>query len=61
MLRVQFLHALAGDVRIDLCGRQVAVAEQHLHDSQIRAMIQQVRGERVAQCVRRQRTPAFCA
>src|SRR6185437_2544049 len=54
MLRVQLFHTLARDVRIDLCRRQIAVAEQHLHHAQIRAVVQQMRGECVAQRVRRE-------
>ena len=40
---------------IDLSGGQVAVAQQHLHDPQVRPVVQQVRCERVPQRVRRQR------
>ena len=54
MLRVQFLQALAGHVRIDLGGRQIAVTEQHLHHAQVGAVIEQVRGERMPQRMRRQ-------
>lgn len=45
---VQFFQALASDVRIDLRCRQVAVPEQHLHDSKIGASVQQMRRESVA-------------
>ncbi|VVN30515.1 hypothetical protein PS676_04786 [Pseudomonas fluorescens] len=40
---------------VDLSGRQIAVAEQHLHHPQIGAVVEQVRGEGVTQGVRRQR------
>ena len=39
MAAVQVLHALASYVCIDLCSRHVAVAEQHLHDAQVRAVV----------------------
>ena len=54
MRAVQLFHALAGHVRVDLRGRKVGVTEQHLHDAQVGAMIQQVRGKGVTQRVRRQ-------
>jgi hypothetical protein len=40
---------------VDLRGGQVAVAQQHLHHAQVGAVVEQVRGEGVAQGVRRQR------
>src|ERR1700728_1337963 len=52
MARVQFLQALAGHVRIDLRGRQVAVPEQHLHHPQIRPVVEQMGCERVSERVR---------
>src|SRR5690606_27096792 len=55
MLRVDFLQALARDMRVYLCGRHVAVTEQHLYYAKIRAMIQQMSRECVPQRVRRQR------
>ena len=45
VLGMQVLQTLARDVRIDLRGRKIAVPEQHLHDPEVRAMIQQMRGE----------------
>src|SRR5262245_32630707 len=42
---VQLFHALARDVGIDLRGRHVAVAEQQLNDSQVCAVVEQVRRE----------------
>ena len=41
------------EVRVDLGGRDRGVAEQLLHDPQVGALLEQVRGERVAQHVRR--------
>ncbi len=35
------------------CG-QITMPEQHLHHSQIRPMIEQMRGKRMAQCMGRQ-------
>src|SRR5689334_213880 len=52
---VELLQPLARDVRVDRRRRDVGVAEQQLHDAQIRAVIEQMRRERVAQHVRRQR------
>jgi hypothetical protein len=49
---MQLFQALTSYMRIDLRGRQIAVAEEHLHHSQVRAMIQQVSCESVAQGVR---------
>ena len=37
---VKFLHALTGHVRIYLCRRNVAMAQQQLNDAQIGAIIQ---------------------
>jgi len=39
----------------DLRGRDIGVAEQQLHHAQVRAVIEQMRGERMAQRVRRER------
>ncbi|MEY2721761.1 MAG: hypothetical protein RL597_1206 [Pseudomonadota bacterium] len=55
MLGVQALHALAGDVGIDLSRRQIGVTQEHLHHAQISAVIEQMRGEGVTQGMRRQR------
>ena len=54
MLRVQRLQPLARDVRVDLRGRDVRVAEQHLHHAQVGAVVDEMRGEGVAQDVRRE-------
>src|SRR4029077_9895084 len=46
------LEPLARNVRVDLRGREIAVPEQHLHHTQVRAVIQQVGGEGVPQGLR---------
>jgi hypothetical protein len=48
MLLVKTFKALAGDVSINLRGRQVTMTEQKLHHAQIRAMVEQVRGKGMA-------------
>ena len=53
MLRVQLLQSLAGDVRIDRRRRDVGVAEQQLDNPKIGTVVQQMRGESMAQRVRR--------
>ena len=55
MLRVQRFQSCARDVGINLRGRNIGVAKQQLDNSQIGAVIQQVRGERMTQSMRRQR------
>ena len=45
--------ACFGDVGVDLCGAEAAVAEQHLHDAQVGAVVDEVGCERMAQGVRR--------
>jgi len=59
MLRVQLLHPFARHVGVNLGGGNVAVAEQHLHHPQIRAVVEQVGGKGVAQRVWRQRAFVF--
>jgi len=52
---VGFMHTLeafTGDVRVYLGRGKVAMAEEQLHDTKVRAMVEQMRGERVAQHVR---------
>ena len=49
MLGVQFLHALARHMGIDLGCGQIAVAQQHLYDPEVGTMVQQVRGKSVAE------------
>ena len=38
-----------GDMGVDLGSREVAVPQQHLHHAQIRAMVEQMRGEGMTQ------------
>jgi len=38
-------------VRVNLRGGEIGVAEEHLHDAQVGAVVEQVRGEGVAQGV----------
>ena len=52
MLRMQLLQSLPCHVRVNRRRRYVCVAEQHLHGTQVCAVIQQMRGECVAQCMR---------
>src|SRR3954451_24897871 len=51
--RMQVAHhrarALVENVRVDLRSRNISVAKQFLHNSQIRAVLQQVTGESVPQ------------
>lgn len=49
---VQRLQTFARDVCVDGGGRNVGMAEQHLHGAQVGAVIEQVRRERVPQGVR---------
>jgi hypothetical protein len=50
---VDFAQPAAGHVGIDFCGAYAGVPEQLLDHSEVRPVIQQVRGETVAQHVRR--------
>ena len=50
---VGVLQALSRQVRIDLCGGQVRMTEHLLQRAQVATTGEQVRGERVAQGVRR--------
>ena len=47
MHAVQLFEPFAGNVGVHLRGRDVGMAEQQLHHPQIRAVIEQVRGEGV--------------
>lgn len=51
MERVQALESLARDERIDLRGREASVTQQHLDRAKVRAVVEEVRGERMAQDV----------
>ena len=55
MLRMQLLQALPRHMRVNRCGGYVRMPEQHLHCTQVSAVIKQMRGERMPQCMRRQR------
>ena len=44
---MQLLQALAGHMRVNRRGRDVGVAEEHLHDAQICAVVEQMGRERV--------------
>ena len=52
VVAVQILEALARNVRVDLCGAQIAMAQQQLDDTQISTAVQQMRRKCVAQAVR---------
>src|SRR5664280_703437 len=51
-LAVDLLESRFRDVRVELRGREALVTEQFLHDAQIRAALEQMRGVGVAQRVR---------
>ena len=55
MFGVNLLHALSGDVSINLRGGNIRMAQQQLHDAQIGAVVDEVGREGVAQRVRRER------
>ena len=44
---------LLDDMGVDLCGRDVGVAKELLHRAQIRAVLQEMAGEGVAEHMRR--------
>ena len=46
------LQALLAHVGVALGGGDVAVTEEFLHGAQVRTVVEEVRGEGVAQCVR---------
>ena len=48
----QVFQALIGNMGVDLGGVDVGMTEQHLHHAQIRAVIDQMGGKRMAQFVR---------
>ena len=50
--RVKLLKTATGNVYVDLCGGNITVSKQHLHHSQIRSVIEEVRRKRMTQCVR---------
>ena len=52
MLGMQLPQALTRNMGVDLRGRDIRMAKQHLHHTQIRAMIEQVRGKSVPKRMR---------
>src|SRR3569833_3556531 len=54
VLTVHLFQTLASHVCVDLCSRQITVTQQHLYHAQVRAMIEQMRGESVSQRMRRE-------
>ena len=60
---INLLQTFFDDVGINLRGRNIRVAQHHLHGAQVRAAIEQVRGKTVPQHMRRQRftQPRFAA
>ena len=44
---VHFLHSIRRQMCVDLCGAQALVAQELLHASQVRPVVQQVGGEAV--------------
>src|SRR6516162_1459896 len=57
----QRLQPLFQHVGVDLCGRDVGVAEQGLYDAQVGAVVQEVTGEGVAQDVRGEAFAGYAA
>src|SRR5687767_9547484 len=53
VLGVRRLQALARDVGVDLRGGDIGVAEKELHHAQVGAVVDEVRGEGMAQHMRR--------
>ncbi|MNH47383.1 hypothetical protein D3C79_1105910 [compost metagenome] len=51
MLGVQLLQTGLGHVGVDLRGRQVAVAQQHLHHAQVGTVVEQMGREGMPQGV----------
>jgi hypothetical protein len=52
VLSVQAFEPLAGDVGVNGGGRNVRMTQKHLHRAQVRTVIEQMRGKRMAQGVR---------
>lgn len=53
MFRMQRFESLTRNMRVNLRGGNIGVAEQQLQHPQIRAMIEQMRRECMSQCMRR--------
>ena len=49
---MELTQSLPCHVGVNLGSRNIAVSKQHLHDPQVRAVIEQVGGKRMAQSVR---------
>ena len=49
---MNFLQPFARHMRVNLCRGDIGVAEQQLHHAQIRAVIDEMGGKRVPQCMR---------
>ena len=60
VLRVQRLEPLTRHVGVDGGGGNIRMPQQQLHHAQVRAMVQQVRGEGMAQRVGRERRSDAC-
>src|ERR1700723_1864025 len=54
VLGMQFFQSLACDMSVDLSRGQIAVPQEHLHDAQVRSMVQQMRRESMSQGMRRE-------
>jgi hypothetical protein len=52
MLGVQLLEPFARNVCVDLGRGYIRMTEQHLHNPQVSAMVEQMRGEGMAQGMR---------
>ncbi len=53
MFVVRIPQMAIGDMRVDLRRRDIAVTQQRLDRTRVSAVLQQMRGETVAQCMRR--------
>lgn len=53
MPRMKLFQALACNMRIDLCGRNVSMPQQKLDHTQVGTVIQKVRGKSMTKDVRR--------
>src|SRR3970040_893781 len=60
MFLVEFFQAVPGDMRVDLRGGDIGMAEHHLNHPEIRAAFQQMTGKGVTQHMRRNRLSNAC-